>query len=70
MLVPPFELGVVHVATEDALALLVQEVSVGAPGAVAGVAVADGAEYAPVPAGLVADTWNMYPVPLVNPVTL
>ena len=42
----------------------------GASGTVYGVTDVDTADAAPVPAALVADTLNTYPVPLVNPVTV
>ena len=42
---------------------------VGAPGTVNGVALLEGPDAAPVPAALVALTVQVYPVPLVRPVT-
>ena len=41
----------------------------GALGGLAGVTVADSAEYGPSPTALVALTWIRYAVPLVSPVT-
>jgi hypothetical protein len=70
MVAPPLEAGAVHDTTDWALAKEVAVTPVGAPGAAAGVAVADGAEAGPVPEPLVAVTVKVYPVPLVSPFTV
>ena len=67
---PPSTPGAVHDnATRESPG--VPATAVGAPGVVRGLTVADAdVVAAPVPAALVADTLNTYPVPLVNPVTV
>ena len=50
MAAPPLETGAVHETTDWALAYDVPATPVGAPGAVAGMAGAEGAEAGPVPA--------------------
>ena len=59
MAAPPLEAGAVQDTTDWVLALDVAVTAVGAPGMVAGVAAADAAEAALVPAGLVAVTVNV-----------
>ena len=67
---PPVLLGAVKLTV--ALPLLPVAVTpVGTPGAIgAGVTALDAVEAVPVPAELVAETVNVYPVPLVRPVTV
>jgi hypothetical protein len=56
---PPLETGAVQETTELALAFDVAVTAVGAPGAVAGMAAADGDDAGLVPAALVAVTVNV-----------
>ncbi len=56
MAAPPLEAGAVKDTTDWALALLVPETAVGAPGTVEGTTAAEGAEAGPVPELLVAVT--------------
>ena len=70
MAAPPLLAGAVHDTTDWALAYEVPVTVVGAPGIVAGVAGAEAAEAAPVPAAFVAVTVNVYAVPLVSPLTV
>ena len=56
---PPLDAGAVHDTTEEALAFEVAVTPVGAPGAVAGVAVGEGVEAEPVPLMFVAVTVNV-----------
>jgi hypothetical protein len=67
---PPFEAGGLQVTADEEFTLLVPDTPVGAPGTVAGIATAEGAEAAPVPTELVASTSNSYEIPLVSPVAV
>ena len=60
--------GAVHVTTDCPLAYDVPATEVGAPGTVAGVAVAAAVPAELVPAWLVAVTLKVYATPLVRPV--
>ena len=62
--------GAVHDTTDCTFAFEVAVTDVGAPGAVAGTAVADATDATPVPAEFVAVTVNVYEVPLERPVTV
>ena len=64
------EAGAIHETTDWPFAFDVAVTDVGAPAAVAGTAVADATETAPVPAEFVAFTVNVYEVPLERPVTV
>ena len=66
---PPFEAGADQLTTADPSAG-VATTPVGAPGTVAGMTAADGAEAGPVPTEFVAVTLNVYDVPLVRPLTV
>ena len=70
MTAPPLDTGAVQDTTDWVLALDVAVTPVGAPGVVAGVAGAEGADALPVPAGFRALTVKVYAVPLVSPVTV
>ena len=59
MAAPPLDAGAVHDTTDWVLAYDVPDTDVGAPGTVAGVAGADGADATLVPARLVAVTVNV-----------
>jgi hypothetical protein len=71
MALPPVLAGAVQLTAADAL-LAVAVTAVGAPGTVGtlGITALDGADSGPVPNELLADTLNVYVVPLVNPVTV
>ena len=66
---PPLADGAVKLTVACPLAATA-DTPVGAPGTVAGVAAADGAEAGPVPDALVAVTVNVYAVPFVRPLTV
>ena len=67
---PPVFVGAVKLTVALPL-LLVAEILVGTPGAIAaGVTADDALEAAPVPTELVAVTVKVYAVPLVRPVTV
>jgi hypothetical protein len=67
----PPSFGAVQVTVAEPLPA-VAETAVGAPGTVVpmGVTAADGADAEPVPTALVADTVNVYVVPLASPETV
>jgi len=67
---PPLATGAVQETTELPFTLDVADTAVGAPGAVAGTAAADGVEAAEVPDAFVAVTLNVYEVPFVRPATV
>jgi hypothetical protein len=66
---PPVAIGAFH-TTNAPLAPEVAVTLVGAPGTAAGVADAEGAEAAPLPAPFVAVTVKVYLMPLVRPLTV
>jgi hypothetical protein len=66
---PPSEAGAVKLTVSDR-SPRAAETAVGAPGWVAGVTGADGAESGPGPTALMAATANVYDVPFVNPDTV
>jgi hypothetical protein len=68
MLAPPLLTGAVHDTAAEAFPPTA-DTAVGAPGTVAGVTELDAPELAPLPTLFVAVTVNLYPVPLVKPVT-
>ena len=69
MAAPPFEAGAVQLTVACASPAVAMTL-VGAPGTVAGVTAADGADAGPVPTTLAAVTVKVYAVPLVSPVTV
>ncbi len=64
---PPLSVGGVHVRETLALPPVAVRI-VGTPGAVGlGVTEFDATDCGPVPAAVIAATWNVYAVPLVSP---